>query len=527
MSASPIQVNFASSIKGVIVGGSFDELIARKHPAHDVALGELLVAEAGNQQYVLQVYHLSYASQRTQAQREELSSRLMQTEQLLAVDTNDEHNYQLLHLKNLLSLKPFPSRAKTMPPLFSPLRAITPQDLPFLATTKGLYLGNLRATSHDFLFPIYLDPLKTISHHLLIAATTGRGKSNLTALILSSCLESPAIGCLVLDPHDEYYGRNGIGLKDHPKKEHVVYYTAHHPPLGQHTLKINCSWLKPYHFQGVVEWTDAQQDLLYAYFREKGKRWIEALLKEEPIALTASFQESTKAVVKRKLTQLLEIQSAGNHFVGEGIFTLTGSEHTVPDIVHALAKGNVVIIDTSTLSSQSELLVGSLLAHLLFHEHKKRKKESMLSSHPVVCIVLEEAPRVLGKDALEKGNNIFATIAREGRKFNVGLCAITQLPSLIPREILANLNTKIILGIEMQPERDAIITAAAQDLRSYSQAIASLNTGEALISSTFLMFPIPLHIPYFPEVLERLNNEEQEKKGIKNPPYQLGIELQD
>ena len=63
----------------------------------------------------------------------------------------------------------------------------------------------------------------------------------------------------------------------------------------------------------------------------------------------------------------------------------------------------------------------------------------------VISIILEEAPRVLGKEVLEKGPNIFSTIAREGRKFRVGLIAITQLPSLIPREILANMNTKIIL----------------------------------------------------------------------------------
>ena len=116
---------------------------------------------------------------------------------------------------------------------------------------------------------------------------------------------------------------------------------------------------------------------------------------------------------------------------------------------------------------------------------------------PVISILLEEAPRVLGKEVLEKGPNIFSTIAREGRKFKIGLTAITQLPSLIPRQILANMNTKIILGIEMQPERQAIIESASQDLSSDSRSIAALDKGEAIITSNFTRFALPVKIPLF------------------------------
>ena len=122
-----------------------------------------------------------------------------------------------------------------------------------------------------------------------------------------------------------------------------------------------------------------------------------------------------------------------------------------------------------------------------------------MDNKPVISIVLEEAPRVLGKEVLEKGQNIFGTIAREGRKFKVGLFAITQLPSLIPREILANMNTKIILGVEMAAERQAIIESAAQDLSTDGRNIASLDKGEALVTSNFARFATPIKIPLFKE----------------------------
>ena len=141
--------------------------------------------------------------------------------------------------------------------------------------------------------------------------------------------------------------------------------------------------------------------------------------------------------------------------------------------------------------------------------YRHHKITGSLQEKPVISIVLEEAPRVLGKKALEKGHNIFETIAREGRKFKVGLTAITQLPSLIPRQILANINTKIILGIEMKPERQAIIESASQDLSEDDRNIASLDKGEAIITSNFTKFATPIKIPFFEELVKK---EKQEYK---------------
>jgi len=113
---------------------------------------------------------------------------------------------------------------------------------------------------------------------------------------------------------------------------------------------------------------------------------------------------------------------------------------------------------------------------------------------------------VLGDRA---GRNVFHRIAREGRKFRVGLIAITQLSSMIPREILANMNTKIILGNEMKSERDAIIGSAAQDLSKDSKNIASLDKGEAIVSSIFTKFAIPIKIDLFEDLVEKEKGEEK------------------
>lgn len=89
---------------------------------------------------------------------------------------------------------------------------------------------------------------------------------------------------------------------------------------------------------------------------------------------------------------------------------------------------------------------------------------------------------------------------------------IMQLPSLIPREILANINTKIILGIEMKPERQTIMDSAAQDLSSDDRTIASLDIGEAIVTSNFSKFAIPFKVRPFEELVKEAKEQQKEKQ---------------
>ena len=111
-----------------------------------------------------------------------------------------------------------------------------------------------------------------------------------------------------------------------------------------------------------------------------------------------------------------------------------------------------------------------------------------------------------------RNDNIYATIAKEGRKFKVGLMAITQLSSVIPRTILANMNTKIILGNEMKQEREAIIASASQDLSEDDKNIASLDKGEAIISSIFVPFAMPIKIPLFEDIVKEKGSQVKPEK---------------
>lgn len=503
-----------------MIGGEFGKIIARQKAGEKLELGELLVSESGENKILMQVFDLIYGSQISQQNLELISGMKLEENADTEFFDRNLRNYMLARLKNLVTInkeKAFVS--KLMPSFFSEIREVKKDDLSFLTKPENpLFIGNLRSGSKMLDVPIYLEGSRVLSHHILIAGTTGRGKSVLISNILWNLISQDYCGILVLDPHDEYYGRDKLGLKDHPKNEKVSYYTPKEPPAGAKTLKINLKTIKPQHFDGVVNFSDPQRQALILYYKFFGSNWINNLLFERKIE-GVTFHDQTVAVVKRRLLHLLDLEIQGENIITKGIFDINAGINTIYDIIKELEDGKVVIIDTSSFSGAVEILIGSLIATELLNNYKFYKMKGTLSNSPVISIVLEEAPRVLGKEILESGPNIFSTIAREGRKFKVGLTAITQLPSLIPREILANMNTKIILGIEMKPERTAIIESASQDLSDDDRNIASLDIGEALISSNFAKFAIPVRIPLFEEIAKKdIGSKKQEKRdfsGIK------------
>jgi len=516
---------------GQIIYGTYGQILVRTKKDSDIEIGTLLVVE-GNPKYILQVYDLEYGSQLEKGHLELTSGLELENKGNLYFIEEDIQNYVIAKVKAILEI--FTNQdgttqeriPKSLPRFFTMVKKVDREDVSFLnKADSGVYVGNLRSGSSQLedikiRIPFDRDIAEMLSHHILIAATTGRGKSNLVKVMLSGLMNNPSCGILIIDPHDEYYGRQSSGLKDISNAhEALQYYTQSTRGLtgkNVYTLAVNVRDIKPWDFSGVVFLSDAQMQAMYVLYGKKREAWLEELFNREPEELCDACGNVSKAdsfaALKRKLSFAME-----RYYEDEAktIFKINKNigVNTISDIVHALTEGKKVIIDSSTLSSEAELLLASAIAREIFEEYKGRKKDGTLDKKetPVISIVLEEAPRVLKND-----ESIFSTIAREGRKFKIGLIGITQLASLIPREILANINTKIILGNEMLVERKTLIECASQDISTEDKMIAGLEKGEALITSIFTKFAIPITIPKFESLPELINNKEQKKKFLFN-----------
>ena len=273
------------SVKGQVISGEFGRILIRQKSDKSLEIGELLIADAGENNVLLQVFELLYGSQISDKNLELISGlKLEENNDLEFMDPN-LRNYMLAYLKPLAFICKNSIRlCKTLPSFFSSVREISKEDLSFLDSPKNpLFIGNLRSGSKSLDVPVSLDGKKVFSHHILISGTTGRGKSVLLKNMLWNTIEKDYCGILVLDPHDEYYGRSELGLKDSKNSSRVVYYTSNSPPAGCKSLKINLKLIKPSHFNGVVDFSDPQKQLMNMYFKQFGSKWIEAVVLERKL----------------------------------------------------------------------------------------------------------------------------------------------------------------------------------------------------------------------------------------------------
>ncbi len=506
-------------VAGQVVGGKFGDIIIRQKSGTDLEIGDLMISEEDGSYLILQVFALEYGSQIQDRMQQMMSGVNLEHG---AADAGfyepDFVNYVLARIKPLARIHGDGRSVaipKSLPPFFNKLRLVSRDDLGFLRREDDqVFVGHIRSGSKVIKeAEVWLPAQDVFSHHVLIPATTGRGKSNLVKTILWHVLGTSRVGALVLDAHDEYFGRTGPGLRDHPNARNgLVYYTPSSPPAGASRLTINLESIRPDHFEGIMDFSDPQFQAIRLAFRRHGRNWIRELVLADPAAVEAGgdgrgqweVKAPTLMVVQRKLRLSLGLErdEEGRVVSRHEVFDSdTRGRATVADIVRDVEEGRVVVLDTSRLGDEAELLVGNIIASRLLQDYKDAKAAGELDRKPVATIVIEEAPRVIGEDVLTSKNyNIYATIAKEGRKFKVGLTAVTQLSSVIPKTILANMNTKIILGNEMKQEREAIIASASQDLSEDDKNIASLDRGEAIITSIFVPFAMPIKVPLFEDM---------------------------
>jgi hypothetical protein len=150
----------------------------------------------------------------------------------------------------------------------------------------------------------------------------------------------------------------------------------------------------------------------------------------------------------------------------------------------------VSVLDFSGVPAHaSELAIGVVL-NLLFEAAVRTPKDGVGIGRPrPVLVVLEEAHRYLGEGAALMARGAANRIAREGRKYGIGLLLVTQRPSELPDTALAQCGSLIALRLSNSADQAKIRAALPDSVAGLAAVLPSLRTGEALISGEALVLP--------------------------------------
>lgn len=508
-----------AAVRGRLFGRNVLEAVFRASPDEDLFLGELLVGvdDTTDRRYLFRVVDVTYGSEHREPGWAE---RVAGT--LLADDTRGEAGAHPVHEQSRRTYRvatcgclgylapaevPGATRTefrkpKSLPTQFSRVVAPQPQDVAFLAERMGdLPVGRLRSGETVVDLPVGI-PGSTLSSHVGIFATTGMGKSNLMQVLAAGAMAANGrYGLVVVDPHGEY--RAALGR--HPWAATSLRVYANRSLPGTTSLRISLAELTVDDLRTAYDWTRPQEEALYELERHysgpgrpDGLGWLADFAKVEDlpgfrdVELSGRVASSTLQVLHRRARRIIDLRCvAADPSVSAG-----------GRIISDLQAGKVVLVDVSGLGSTEEVLVASFLARRVLEEWQGAYLDDP-ERHgrlPVVSIALEEAQRVLAANK-DRESNVFPRLAREGRKFNVGLCAITQQPKLLDGELLSQFTTFFILGLADERDRSMLRSASKQDISAQGAEIQTLMPGECLIVNLVAPFAVPARIDLYRDVV--------------------------
>lgn len=328
-------------------------------------------------------------------------------------------------------------------------------------------------------------PINSLNYHLAIVGSTGSGKSYTGAVICEE-LANKGMPVVIIDCHGEYASlqkaaSNGElekwGLT--PKAFSIVEYTPSIAYVeGTRVLSLKLSDLTPDDVLKTMEMPGAkQQILLYSAF-ERFLKEIESdgieddlsglLRLVADIGTRGGYGDTTISTMIR-LGVLNELG-----ILGEGV----KSEDLVKE-------GQISIINVSGLGEMAEsVFVGSVIRKL-FLDRRQRKIKGFV-------LVVEEIHRYTPA-ASTPTKTALSTVIKEGRKFEIGVIALSQRPSDIDTTILTQCNTIAILRLVDKADVERIRSRLGI-LSELADAIQFFPAGRAILSGYATHFPLIVHV---------------------------------
>jgi hypothetical protein len=149
----------------------------------------------------------------------------------------------------------------------------------------------------------------------------------------------------------------------------------------------------------------------------------------------------------------------------------------------------VTILDLSGIPSEIMTSISGTLLKIVYDSLFWGQNLSIGGKEQPLLIVLEEAHNYLkaGEDSIS--SRAVQSIAKEGRKYGVGLVLVTQRPSELDETVLSQCGTIIALRMNNSKDRGHIRSAIQDELQTMIDLLPNLRTGEGIISGEGVKIP--------------------------------------
>jgi len=174
----------------------------------------------------------------------------------------------------------------------------------------------------------------------------------------------------------------------------------------------------------------------------------------------------------------------------------------IRDPLGLIKQGKVNVLNISELSEKQanvalayyfqELLTDRKSA--LLAKSAKSKSTHRYRFESPVFVIIEEAHVFIPKGEETHTKYWAAKIAREGRKFGLGLCIVSQRPRNIDPNVLSQMGSLAVMKIVQEDDQRQITAAAESISHDLINQLTSLNVGDAVFVGQWVNLPSIVHI---------------------------------
>jgi len=391
----------------------------------------------------------------------------------------------------------------------------------------------------------YAEMNELLGKHTAILGSTGAGKSGTVAAVLHSLLErgtqaglaswKPRI--VILDPHNEYSaafpGHQKLSTDDGSLilpywllnfSETIALLIGKTEFVATSQANIVKTALLQARTQGAavlaLDTSKITVDSPVPYKLATLKGIVEAAKN----ALTASKQDSHNSILEKLDVLVRDARVAFMMKEWDG-----AAQDPFPLILRQLASDGSQprIVDLSGVPNEVAGVSSAVIARTLFNL-KVWQTADERQNDPVL-LVCEEAHRYVpnrGEAQYEAAQEAIRRIAKEGRKYGLGLLLVSQRPSEVEATVLSQCNSWIILRITNDADREHVRTILPDSMAGLTKMLSGLRRQEAIFVGQAAILPSRILIRTLTaEQLPRSNDIDFDK-GWQAPAMteaQLGV----
>jgi len=295
------------------------------------------------------------------------------------------------------------------------------------------------------------------NQNMLITGSSGSGKSNACKLVIRA-LAMQGSKIIVLDSHNEYIDLAGeIGAMVHDASKEAINVLEMQGTSKEKASEIS-NMLRTRLRLGYRQYNELYRLLLYTYqvCEKAGKR---ANMQE----LLYSLQVFKKNAKHAELGTLQAIESR---------LALLGTSARKELSIEELMQGSSVYALAGLHNSEAQAVYEEALLRSIYANMLKQKQKGRL------YVVIEEAEKL-------EHSSILARLAAEGRKYGIGIIAVSQRAKAVDKELRSNAGMVIAFSTKEPEELNYVanMLACGNELGRFVQvkkALRSLGKGTAV-----------------------------------------------